>query len=251
MERNSSRKLAFVTGGNRGIGYQTALQLGQAGAFVVVGARSDEQGRAAVRALDAAGVAAHWLKFDVTDTDDHQKVHDYFAARSGRLDILVNNAGVFLEGEPGVTDLFTAETVPEDVFRQTMEINFFAPVLLTQKLLPLLKAAPAGRIVNLSSILGSLALHRDPGSPIFGSHSVAYNTSKAAMNSYTIHLAKALEGTKVKVNAAHPGWVQTEMGGSAAPMPIADGARTSVLLATLPEDGPSGDFLHLGEQLPW
>ena len=122
---------------------------------------------------------------------------------------------------------------------------------LTQALLPLLTASPAGRIVNLSSILGSLTLHADPKSPIYGSKVLAYDASKTALNAFTVHLAHALKGTNVKVNSAHPGWVQTDMGGDAAPMQIPDGAKTSVWLATLPEDGPTGGYFHMQSALSW
>jgi NAD(P)-dependent dehydrogenase (short-subunit alcohol dehydrogenase family) len=251
FKASPDRKVAFITGANRGIGFETARQLGQAGVFPLIGARSRDAGAAATEVLRAEGIEADWLPFDVTDPADHARAHALFATRFGRLDILVNNAGVFLEGEPGVEDLYDAASVPEDVLRRTMEANFFAPVLLTQALLPLLHQAPAGRIVNLSSILGSLTLHREPGSPIENANSMAYDTSKTALNAFTVHLAKALAGSRVKVNAAHPGWVQTAMGGSAAPMTPADGARTSVQLALLPDHGPSGGFFHLGEPLPW
>jgi len=250
MSETSNRPIAFITGGNRGIGFETARQLGQAGIIPVIGARS-AAGEAAAAQLRSEGIEAHALLFDATEPGDHRKAYELFDSLAGRLDILVNNAGVFLEGEPGVVGLYSAADVPEDVLRRTMEANFLAPVLLTQALLPLLHKASAGRIVNLSSILGSLTLHRDPASPIHTSQSVAYNTSKTALNAYTVHLAKALAGTRVKVNAAHPGWVQTSMGGSAAPMSVADGARTSVQLAMLPDDGPNGGFFHLGEPLPW
>ncbi len=131
----------------------------------------------------------------------------------------------FLEGEPGVSHPYTASTLPEKVLRDTMETNFFAPVALTQALLPLLKKAPAGRIVNLASILGSLTLHSDPASPIYEMKSTAYDTSKTALNSFTVQLAYELKDSNVKVNSAHPGWVHTEMGGPSAPMNVEDGAR--------------------------
>lgn len=245
MTTTNEKKIAFITGGNRGIGFETAKQLGKAGIHPVIGARSESAGREAVAHLSNEGVEAEWLQFDVTHTQDHQKAYDYFASKAGRLDILVNNAGVLLDND------YTAANVPETILRETFEANFFAPVLLTQTLLPLLQKSPAGRIVNLSSILGSLTLHRQPDSPIFGAQTAAYDASKTAINAFTVHLAKVLEGSRVKVNSGHPGWVQTSMGGSAAPMSIVDGAKTSVQLATLPDDGPNGGFFHLGEPLPW
>jgi len=251
MVTHSSQKIGFITGGNRGIGYETALQLGQLGILPVIGARSAEAGEAALASLQQAGVEAEFIVFDATRRADREAAFAYFERRAGRLDILVNNAGVYLEGEPGVAQSHSASTVPEHVLRDTLETNFFAPVALTQLLLPLLKRAPAGRIVNLASILGSLTLHSDPASPIHDVKATAYDTSKTALNAYTVHLAYELKDTTVKVNSAHPGWVQTAMGGSAAPMGVADGAKTSVILATLPADGPNGGFFHLHDALPW
>jgi NAD(P)-dependent dehydrogenase (short-subunit alcohol dehydrogenase family) len=137
------------------------------------------------------------------------------------------------------------------MLHKLFETNFFAPVALTKALLPLLKKSEAGRIVNLSSILGSLALHADPNSPIYNAKSFAYDASKTALNAFTVHLAWELRDTKIKVNSAHPGWVKTDMGGAHATMELADGAKTSVQLATLPEDGPSGGYFHMGQRLPW
>lgn len=132
-----------------------------------------------------------------------------------------------------------------------MDTNFFNVVKLTNTLLPLIKKSEAGRIVNLSSILGSLEYHSDAHSPIYGSKLFAYNTSKSALNSYTIHLAAALADSNVKVNSVHPGWVKTDMGTEAAPMEINDGVKTSVAMALLENDGPSGKFVHLDSELPW
>ena len=113
------------------------------------------------------------------------------------------------------------------------------------------RLAPAGRIVNLSSILGSLTLQSDPESPIAAAKALAYNASKTALNAFTVHLANELRDTPIKVNSAHPGWVKTDMGGENAPIEVAEGGRTSVQLATLPADGPTGGFIHQGDALPW
>ena len=251
MNNATDKTIAFITGANRGIGLETARQLGRLGVHPVIGARTDANGKAAVATLAAEGIDADYLVFDVTRAADRQAAYTWFDGAYGRLDILVNNAGMHAEGEPGVEQLYTIGTLPEQVLRDTIEANFFAPVALTQLLLPLLAKSPAGRIVNLSSILASLTLHADAGSPIYDMKSFAYDTSKTALNSFTIQLAHGLRGTNIKVNAAHPGWVQTAMGGSAAPMPVEEGAQTSVRLATLPADGPSGGFFHQAESLPW
>jgi NAD(P)-dependent dehydrogenase (short-subunit alcohol dehydrogenase family) len=144
----------------------------------------------------------------------------------------------------------TASLTPTQL-RETFDVNFFAVVRLTQKLLPLLHKSEAGRIVNLSSILGSLTVHTAPDSPIAGMKPFGYNASKTALNAFTVHLADELQGTKIKVNSAHPGWVKTALGGPNAPMEISESARTSVYLATLAADGPNGGFFHVEDRLPW
>ncbi|MGJ7492514.1 SDR family oxidoreductase [Variovorax sp. ZT4R33] len=251
MTPSPDRKIAFITGGNRGIGFETARQLGALGILPVIGARSVATGRDAVGRLREEGIEAESIVFDVTDDADHRRAFEVFQKKAGRLDILINNAGVYLEGDAGAAPRYLPSTVPDKVLRATFDANFFAPIAVTQALLPLLRLAPAGRIVNLSSILGSLTLHGDPTSPIYDAKVTAYNASKTALNAYTVHLAYELKGSSTKVNSAHPGWVQTAMGGSSAPMNVVDGAKTSVQLATLPADGPSGGFFHLGEPLPW
>ena len=152
---------------------------------------------------------------------------------------------------PGFMPGNSTETVSMDILKQTFEINYFAPIALTQKLLPLLKKSTAGRIVNVSSIMGSLALHADSNSPIYGIKLLAYNSSKTALNQFTLHLAEEIKDSPIKVNSAHPGWVKTDLGGEYAPMSIEDGVKTIVDLCTLDENGPTGAFIHLGESLPW
>jgi NAD(P)-dependent dehydrogenase (short-subunit alcohol dehydrogenase family) len=241
-------KVAFITGGNRGLGLETARQLGKLGVKVVIGSRDLEKGEAAAKALRADGADVDAIRFDITKPADYKAAYDYFDKQYGKLDILINNAGVMKEtmGGPNTTSATSVALV-----RETFDTNFFAVIELTQTLLPLIRKSPAGRIVNLSSILGSLALHADPKSPIYGAKILGYDSSKAALNSFTIHLAHELKDTAIKVNSAHPGWVKTDMGTDAAPMEIPEGAKTSVELATLPADGPTGGFFHLGKPLPW
>ena len=245
----TATRVAFVTGGNRGIGVETARQLAKLGIEVVIGSRDAEKGEAAAEALFSQGLDVNSIRCDVSDPADQQAAFDYFQRKYGRLDILINNAGVRLSSRHPSGD--SSAAVPMEILRDTFEANFFAQVAITQKLLPLIRYAPAGRIVNLSSILGSLTLHATPGSPIYDAKSFAYDASKSALNAFTVHLAYELRNTTIKVNSAHPGWVKTEMGGSNAPMELVDGAKTSVQLATLGPDGPSGGFFHLGETLPW
>lgn len=240
-------KIAFITGGNRGIGFETARGLGKLGIEVVLGVRDPARGESAVRHLRDEGTRASAIAFDAQHADRFAEVHDHFARHYGHLDILVNNAGVAL----GPLFGNNAESASQPLLKQTFEVNFFAVIALTQALLPLLKKAPAGRIVNLSSILASLGTHCQPDSPIAAAKELAYNASKTALNAFTVHLADALRDTPIKVNSAHPGWVKTEMGGPEAPMEPGDGARTSIQLATLPANGPSGGFFHMGDSLPW
>ncbi len=244
----TDKKVAFITGGNRGIGLETARQLAQTGVKVVIGSRNPEQGKAAAEKLSAEGLDVEAIRFDITKPADYKEAYDYFDKKYGKLDILINNAGVSKEpfGTPN-----NASTVSQSVLREVFDTNFFGLIELTQTLLPLIKKAPEGRIVNLSSILGSLTLHASPDSPIYDFKVLAYDSSKTALNQFTVHLAHELKNTKIKVNSAHPGWVKTEMGTDAAPMEIPEGAKTSVQLATLPADGPTGGYFHLGQSLPW
>lgn len=244
-----SKKIGLVTGANKGIGFETARQLAKEGVTVIAAARNEAKGKAAVAQLQQEGLDVVFLKLDVDNTEDIQHAYDFIDKNYGRLDILINNAGVQIEST-GWGDN-TAPKIENQVLRETLDTNFFSVVKLTNTLLPLIQKSNAGRIVNLSSILGSLNLHADPASPIYDSKLFAYNTSKTALNAYTIHLAHALRSTGVKVNAAHPGWVKTDMGTDAAPMNVADGAKTSVQLALAGEDAPTGKYIHLGEELPW
>ena len=246
-----AQKIAFITGGNRGLGFQTALDLKDPNVRVVIGSRDQAQGEKAVEKLRAAGVDADVLQFDVTKPSDYKVAFDYFNSKYGRLDILVNNAGVAAGTFPGTGPEHSAGEVSSEVLHKVFETNFFAVVALTDTLLPLIKKSPAGRIVNLSSILGSLTLQGDPNSPIYHAKSFAYDASKTALNAFTIHLAYELRDTKIKVNSAHPGWVKTDMGGDQATMELSEGGKTSAALATLPDDGPSGGYFHLGKPLPW
>ncbi len=241
------KKVALITGANRGIGLETAKQLGEQGVTVVVGARTQKAADETAASLKAQGIDAYGVQLEVTSAADRAAVAKFLNEKFGKLDILINNAGV------GASTGFTNVTsqVEDAELERIFATNLFAVVSLTRELLPLVKKSDAGRIVNLSSILGSLTLHADPASPIANFKSFAYDASKSALNAYTIHLAHELKDTRIKVNSAHPGWVKTEMGTDAAPMEIPDGAKTSVALSLLGADGPSGRYIHLGQELPW
>jgi NAD(P)-dependent dehydrogenase (short-subunit alcohol dehydrogenase family) len=243
----NAKKIALITGANKGLGFEMARQLGQAGVQVLMAARDPQKGEAAAEKLRGEGLDAQFLKLDITHKADHAAASAFLEEKFGRLDILINNAGIMSDGLGGGK----VSATTEDAIHRTFETNFFAPVALTQALLPLLKKSDAGRIVNMSSILGSQTLHADPKSPIYDFKSLSYDASKAALNSFTIHLAHELKDTKIKVNSAHPGWVKTDMGTDAAPMEIPEGGKTGVELALLGEDGPTGGFFHLGKTLPW
>ncbi len=237
-----AKKIALITGANKGLGFEMALQHAKEGVTVVLAARDPQKGEAA-----AAELGVEFLKLDVIDGKDRANAAKFLAGKFGHLDILINNAGIsgesFGAGKPSTTS--------EELIRSTFETNFFSHIWVTQALLPLILKSEAGRIVNMSSILGSNTLHATPGSPIYDFKQLSYDASKAALNSFTIHLAYELKDTKIKVNSAHPGWVKTDMGTDAAPMEIPEGAKTGVQLALLGEDGPTGGFFHLGKPLPW
>ena len=241
-----SEKIALITGGNKGIGFETARQLAKAGVHVIIGSRERSKGVEASLKLQAEGLDVEALVIDVTHLGSIGEAAREVEKKHGRLDILINNAGVLLDAYDKKPSEQTLET-----WRKTFDANVFGLVATTQAFLPLLKKSAAGRIVNLSSILGSNTLHATPGSPIYDFKVPAYNVSKSAVNAWTVHLAYELKDSKIKVNAAHPGHVKTDMGGEAAPMEIVDGAKTSVQLALLGEYGPSGAYIHLGETLPW
>ena len=248
MSSKNDVKVAFITGGNRGIGLETARELGRQGIHVVIGARDAEAGKRAVGQLRELGFRADAIRYDAADPATDQAAFAYFEREFGRLDILVNNAGVLLEGGLAVKN---ASNLAATVLRETFEVNFFAVVRLTQTLLPLIRKSAAGRIVNLSSVLGSLTVHSAPNSPLTGVKPFAYDASKTALNAFTVHLADELRDTPIKVNSAHPGWVKTPLGGPGAPMELEDSPKTSVRLATLGAEGPSGAFFHVEDPLPW
>jgi NAD(P)-dependent dehydrogenase (short-subunit alcohol dehydrogenase family) len=243
---SNGKRIILISGANKGIGLETARQLSQAGHHVILAARDPAKAEEATALLAREGLTVEPITLDVTDAASIEQAVQRIGERHGKLDSLINNAGVALEPwGVGTTP------VALDVWRKVFETNLFAVVAVTLAMLPLIRNSEAGRIVNLSSILGSLTLHADPSSPIYHFKSVAYDSSKTALNQFTVHLAYELRETPIKVNAAHPGWVKTELGGEGAPMEIVDGAKTSVYLATLPADGPTGAYIHMQDRLPW
>ena len=241
-----SEKIALVTGGNKGIGFETARQLARTGVHVIIGSRDRKKGVEASLKLQGEGLAVEALAIDVNSQASIAEAAREVEKKHGHLDILINNAGVLVDAMDKKPSEQTLDT-----WRKTFDTNVFGLVATTQAFLPLLKKSTAGRIVNLSSILASNTLHADPASPIYDFKVPAYNVSKAAVNAWTVQLAYELKDSKIKVNAAHPGHVKTDMGGEAAPMEIVDGAKTSVQLALIGDNGPNGAYVHLGDTLPW
>jgi NAD(P)-dependent dehydrogenase (short-subunit alcohol dehydrogenase family) len=231
-------RIALVTGGNRGIGFEICRQLAGAGLGVVLGARDPEKGRAAAAALAGAGRAVAFQRLDVTSARSIRAAVAAVARRHGRIDVLVNNAGVLLDARGS---RFLDSRL--DTYRATLEVNLYGPLLLAQAVLPLMLERRYGRIVNLSSGLGQLAT--------MGTGTPAYRVSKTALNALTRILAAECEGSGVLVNAMCPGWVRTDMGGPNAARSVARGADTALWLATLPEDGPSGGFFRDRRPIPW
>ncbi|UYQ91163.1 SDR family oxidoreductase [Chitinophaga horti] len=238
-----SQKIVLVTGANRGLGLETARQLAALGHIVYLGSRDVQKGRQAAGKIDSKQVFT--LQVDLNDPDTFHAASATIEAQHGRLDVLINNAGVMLEED--IMSDSTANVNP-GVLRNSFVTNFFGTVELTNTLLPLLLRSQAPRIVNLSSNVGSLTMHAQ-GAPLM--KTFAYNSSKTALNSYTVHLANAYGSTPLKVNSAHPGWLKTDMGTSYAPMEVAEGVETVLWLATLPADGPSGGFFHKQERIDW
>jgi NAD(P)-dependent dehydrogenase (short-subunit alcohol dehydrogenase family) len=241
-----TQKIALVTGATRGIGLETARQLAQQGVLVVVGARELAKGEHAAKALQGEGLAAEAVAIDVTNAASIAAAAKEIEQKHGRLDILVNNAGILVDDfqkKPSEQTL--------DTWRTTFDTNLFGLIAVTQAFLPLLRKSDAGRIVNVSSLLGSLTLHADPASPIYDFKVPAYNVSKSAVNAWTVQLAYELRGSTTKVNTIHPGYVKTDMNKGEGEIDIPQGAKTSVELALIGADGPNGGYFHLGQTLPW
>ena len=234
-------KIALITGANKGIGFETARQLGAQGMKVLVGARNDALGKEAVAALRSEGIDADTVQLDVTDDASVQAAAKRIDAEYGRLDVLVNNAGT-----PTISRRRApARQTDLDDMRAVYEINVFGVVRVTNAMLPLLRKAPAARIVNVSSEVGSIGSQSNPASPLAQlPASAQYPSSKAAVNMITAMYAKELKDTPVKVNAANPGYCATDFNDNSGFRTAAQGAEPSVYLATLPGDGPSG--IHWG-----
>jgi NAD(P)-dependent dehydrogenase (short-subunit alcohol dehydrogenase family) len=235
--------VALVTGANKGIGAEIARQLAAKQITVVIGARDSALGEAAAAKLRAGGHDVRAVALDVTRAETVAAAAEWIRRELGRLDILINNAGIAKGGKPSETPIATV--------REVFETNVFGVIAVTQAMLPLLREAPAGRIVNVSSRVGSLATITSPSYGYRGVGGVSYGPSKTALNSVTVVFAQELDGTRIKVNAACPGYTSTDLNGHSGPRTVEQGASTPVRLARLPADGPTGGFFNDDGPVPW
>lgn len=240
----ADKKVALITGANKGIGKEIARQLGALGMTVLIAARDKQRGEEAAAALTADGADAHAVLLDVTDKASIDAAARQVESEYGRLDVLVNNAGIAL-------DTGAASTLEMDALRRTYETNVFGVFSVTKAFLPLLKKSRAGRIVNVSSGLGSLAQNSDPNWDYAAVKPLAYNSSKAALNMVTVIFAAELKDAGIKVNAADPGYTATDLNQNRGHQTVEQGAVAAVRLAALPDDGPTGGFFDDNGVVPW
>ncbi|HTA41141.1 MAG TPA: SDR family oxidoreductase [Bryobacteraceae bacterium] len=235
---------ALITGANKGIGYEIARGLGAKNIMVLVGARDEVRGNAAATKLKNEGVDARFVQLDVTNKDTITKAARWIEDQFGHLDILVNNAGIAEWGfKPSNADLAKV--------REVYETNLFGPIAVTQAMLPLLHRSKRGRIVNVSSALGSLASTSDPMSPTSQFLALGYNTSKSALNAMTVQFANELRATPIKVNAICPGYCATDINNHSGPRTAAQGAVAAVRYATIGDDGPTGGLFDEDGPVAW
>lgn len=242
---NGSNRIALVTGANKGIGYEIARQLAAADVSVLLGARDEDRGRRAAAELASQGIAVSFIRIDICDTDSIAEAAAAIDDRYGRLDILVNNAGIadYTDGAPSVASL--------DAVRRELETNFVGPLAVTQAMLPLLRKSDAGRIVNMTSSLGSLALNNDPSWPFYDVRLIGYNASKAALNLLTIQLNAELRDTGITAVSACPGLVSTDLSGHRGDRMPAEAAAFPVRLALRAADDANALYQGEGGVIPW
>jgi len=243
--------IALVTGANKGIGFEIARGLAAKGAVVYLGCRHGRLGEAAADELKKSGADIRPLILDVTNQSTIHAAAARIGAECGYLDSLVNNAGIGAEGGS------TPSTAAPEMIRRVYDVNVFGVIAVTQAMLPLLRKSGHGRIVNVSSSLGSLALATanggsgERGQAGFWPTLLAYNSSKSAVNSITVQFASELRESGIKVNAACPGYCATDLNGHSGPRTAAQGAQTPIRLATLPDDGPTGGYFNDDGMVPW
>jgi NAD(P)-dependent dehydrogenase (short-subunit alcohol dehydrogenase family) len=237
---SATQRVAVVTGGNRGIGRETARQLARQRLHVVIAGRDGaacEKTAGELRAELSTSTSILSHRLDVADPESVEAFAAWIQNNLKRIDVLVNNAGVYLDGDSA------ALALPDDVLRQTLEVNLYGPLRLCRAFVPGMIERGYGRVVNVSSGYGSVE-RMSGGGP------AAYKISKAAVNALTRIIAGEAGGN-VKVNSVDPGWVRTRMGGDGAPRSVEEGADTVVWGATLPEDGPTGGFFYNRKPRAW
>jgi len=245
MAEHSNKRIALVTGANKGLGYETARRLASQGMTVLLGVRDERRGKESAAKLQAEGLDVQFLPLDANDQSTHKAARNFIEDRFGRLDILVNNAAIALDmnQKPSEVDMQT--------IRKTFDTNFFGVISVTQALLPLIRKSDAGRIVNVSSGLGSLTQNSDPDWEFYPVKLLAYNSSKTALNAFTVMLAHELRDTAIKVNSADPGFTATDMNDHRGYKTVEQGAAVIIQLATLPADGATGSYFDDQGVLPW
>jgi len=240
-------RIALITGANKGIGFETARQLGVQGITILAGVRDQARGAQAVDQLRAEGIDAKAVHLDVTDQAAIDAAVTWIDQTYGRLDILVNNAGISTrEGNTPPSELAL------EAVRETFATNVFGVFAVTKASLPLLRRSDAGRIVNVSSEMGSLTISSDPAS--FAAYlppTLAYNASKTALNALTVFFAKELRDTPIKINSVSPGYVATDLNAHSGYLTPEQGAKVPVAFATLPADGPTGGFFGVEGAIAW
>ena len=241
----NAERVALITGANKGIGLQVARELALLGYTVLIGARAEKLGHEAAVKLQEEGLRAQNVSLDVTDVASVQAVASMIQEKFGKLDVLVNNAGISIDAGVRPSQLSL------DVLRKTFETNVFGAFTVLQAMLPLLRIAEAGRVVNVSSGLGSLTINSDPKHMYAGTKFLAYNSSKTTLNAFTIQFAHELKDTPIKVNAADPGFTATDLNGYRGVRSVEQAARVIVRLATLPASGPTGGFFDEDGPVPW
>ncbi|RZA35154.1 MAG: SDR family oxidoreductase [Lysobacteraceae bacterium] len=243
---STTSRIALVTGATRGIGFETVRQLAQAGVHTLLAGRDRAKAVEAALKLQGEGLPVEAIALDVTNDASIAAAADEVTRNFGHLDILVNNAGIMVDAPGKKVSEQTQET-----WRKTFDTNVFGLIAVTEAFLPLLHKSSSARIVNVSSLLGSLTLHSQPGSPIYDFKVPAYNVSKSAVNAWTVQLAYELKDSRIKVNTVHPGYVKTDMNAGEGEVDVPDGAKTSVALALIDDNGPNGSYRYLDDVLPW
>jgi NAD(P)-dependent dehydrogenase (short-subunit alcohol dehydrogenase family) len=245
MTQQHKGKIALITGANKGIGYEVARQLGAEGITVLLGARNPQLGETAEAKLKAEGADAHFILLDVTKAETIAKAEETIRSKYGRIDILVNNAGIVAKGDgpPSLVD-------PQAV-RDTLEVNFYGVLAVTQAMLPLVRNSPSGRIVMVSSGLGSITWNADPNWSFAAVKPLGYNGSKAILNMLTVQLAWELKDTPIKVNTVNPGYTATDLNGHSGHQSLEEGAAETVRQSLVPDDAPTGGFFETGGVVPW